>query len=277
MLRVGESPDYGQFQLRYLSLGAGVQSSALYIMSALGLRGIQRVDVAVFADTQDEPFWVYDQLWRLAEWGAKHDGPPIVIVTAGRLSECDDSFVRLPVFTPDLSGQEAVITRRQCTREYKIVPIEQWARRAAGYQPRQRIPKCSVLSVHGISAEEIYRVKVSRTPWIWTDYPLVWAGIPRESCLDIWREHIGEPVPKRSACVFCPYRSNREWRDLRDNDPAGFQFAVDHDARIRNSTKAGLERPVYLHRSLLPLPEVDFGSEDGPDLFQNDCEGMCGV
>src|SRR3990172_11792930 len=69
----------------YLSLGAGVQSTAVLAMSALGLRGCPKADVAIFADTQDEPKWVYDHLSVLEKWGAEH-GLPVVRTTIGCLS-----------------------------------------------------------------------------------------------------------------------------------------------------------------------------------------------
>lgn len=49
--------------LRILSLGAGVQSTTLALMAAHG--EIDRVDCAIFADTQSEPKAVYDHLERL--------------------------------------------------------------------------------------------------------------------------------------------------------------------------------------------------------------------
>lgn len=57
------------YDFTYLSLGAGVQSSALFVMSALGMYGCPKADVAIFADTGDEPSWVYDQLHRLRQFG----------------------------------------------------------------------------------------------------------------------------------------------------------------------------------------------------------------
>ncbi|KKM78901.1 hypothetical protein LCGC14_1355330 [marine sediment metagenome] len=39
----------------YISFGAGVQSTALLIMSNLGLKDCPKADVAIFADTGDEP------------------------------------------------------------------------------------------------------------------------------------------------------------------------------------------------------------------------------
>lgn len=63
----------------YLSFGAGVQSSALLAMAALGLRGVPRPDLVVFADTGSEPPWVYDHLMFMHRWceplsaGREHD------------------------------------------------------------------------------------------------------------------------------------------------------------------------------------------------------------
>ena len=50
-------PDYSDFDFIYISLGAGVQSTALYLMSSVGDRA-PRGAAAIFGDTQDEPPWV---------------------------------------------------------------------------------------------------------------------------------------------------------------------------------------------------------------------------
>lgn len=60
----------------YLSLGAGVQSSALLILSAKGLYNCPKADIAVFADTGDEPQWVYDYLVVLQEFGTASESSP---------------------------------------------------------------------------------------------------------------------------------------------------------------------------------------------------------
>jgi hypothetical protein len=50
--------------IRYISLGAGVQSSVMALMAARGEIG-PMPDCAVFADTQWEPAGVYEHLgWR---------------------------------------------------------------------------------------------------------------------------------------------------------------------------------------------------------------------
>ena len=35
------------------------------------------------------------------------------------------------------------------------------------------------------------------------------------------------------------------------------------------------DEPIYLHRQLKPLDEVDFGKQQ--DLFDEECEGYCGL
>ena len=69
----------------------------------------------------------------------------------------------------------------------------------------------------------------------------------------------------RSACVFCPYHSNEEWRWLRDNDPAGFQRAVEIDMALRtpgNIVNRNLEQKLYVHRSCVPLAEASIGNTE---------------
>jgi len=68
---------------------------------------------------------------------------------------------------------------------------------------------------------------------------------------------------------------------MKATDPTAFQEAVDVDHAIRalDHTKV-LKAIPYIHRSCKPLDQVDLrtAAELGQsDLFNNDCEGMCGV
>ena len=56
----------GDFDYTYLSLGAGVQSSALLVLGCM--EEVEKPDVAVFADTGDEPAWVLSYLKVLKEY-----------------------------------------------------------------------------------------------------------------------------------------------------------------------------------------------------------------
>lgn len=50
--------------------------------------------------------------------------------------------------------------------------------------------------------------------------------------------------------------------------------AIEIDEMIRPGLR-GTHGPLFLHRSLKPLATINFASE--PDLFGNECEGLCGV
>jgi hypothetical protein len=103
----------------------------------------------------------------------------------------------------------------------------------------------------------------------------------RGDCVAYLKEQkIPHEVP-RSACVFCPFKSNHEWRLLRDNDPAGWARAVEVDEALRRPgtvANRNLEQSMYLHRSCLPLAVVDLGEKDmSGGVAGGECEGMCGL
>lgn len=272
------------YDFTYISLGAGVQSTALLVLSVLGLHGCPRADCAIFADTQDEPAWVYHQLNALTAWAADR-GMPVHVTTKGclsrdvgdRLAGRKARFAAVPAWTRGRDGRAAPL-RRQCTREYKIEPLERRVRDLLGYRKHQRT-KHRVACLLGISTDEIARVKASRTPWVTNLFPLVDAGLSREGCVGVIRE-AGLPVPMKSACVFCPYHDDRYWAELRANHPDEFARAVAFDRAIRDMSSTGVGQPVFLHRSLRPLGDVDFAGRAAlPVLneFNNECDGMCGV
>jgi hypothetical protein len=112
-----------------LSLGAGVQSTTLYL---LAMHGDFPCEAAIFADTQEEPEAVYLHL----EWLKAQCGPPIMVRTRGSLGDdltrgensTHQRFASIPAFTSDGNGA-AGMTRRQCSREYKTQVVEQAIRR----------------------------------------------------------------------------------------------------------------------------------------------------
>ena len=129
------------YDLTYLLLRAGVQSSCLMAMSALGLSDCPRANVAIFSDTGDEPAWLYEHLAWLEQFGQRH-GLPVRRVQHGHLSQdviarhnwTKSRFAAIPAFTRGWHGA-ATPLRRQCTREYKIEPIDREVRRMLGLRP----------------------------------------------------------------------------------------------------------------------------------------------
>lgn len=279
--------------MNVISLGAGVQSSTMALMAERGELGYQ-VDCAIFADTGAEPRAVYEWL----DWLEGKLSFPVHRVSKGSLyqsimskdvlggEEKRDRFVSVPFYTRLPGSAREGMTRRQCTREFKLEPIRKKQRELIGLKPRQRGPKEVVMrSLQGISLDEMQRMRISDTAWIENVYPLIEKRITRYQCIE-WMKANGYPEPPKSACTFCPYHDDAMWRDMRDNDPASWQQAIEVDAHIRkpsSGVRRGMNAQLYLHKSCVPLDQVDLstaedhGQIDFINGFQNECEGMCGV
>lgn len=248
--------------LRIVSLGAGVQSTALYLMALDGEIG-PLPDYAIFADTQREPSWVYENLWRLVEEGG--DRIPILIATAGdigdavrrKYGETEGRFASVPFWVVCQDGKYAP-GRRQCTREFKIDVVKQELRRQLGLQPRQRAAgRFRVEEWIGISLDEASRAKPSRSSWFKTRWPLLLDKPMRRYQIKAWLKKRGWPEVGKSACVFCPYRQAAEYARWRDDEPELWNEAVAWDEMIRDGGKRrGIKSKQYLTKLLIPLVEL---------------------
>lgn len=274
--------------LNILSLGAGVQSSYIYLT--------QDLDYAIFADTQDEPLPVYRHLAWLRGLGRA----PIITKTKGKLSEhlrrgvnsTGQRFASIPCYTATAIPQKEGRVRRQCTREYKTEVVERAIRRdVLGMQPRQRIKKGTTITMlFGISADEARRAgriieRLKSKPWIAPRFPLIERCVTRADCIHWLKENVPHPVP-RSACVYCPNHSDQEWLDMQLNDQDAWTVAVDIDEALRkpgNVVNRKMDFQMFLHRSLKPLKMIDFQARidarlpDIPLFAIRECEGMCGT
>lgn len=274
--------------MQVISLGAGVQSTTMALMAAHG-EITPMPDCAIFADTGWEPAPVYEHLaWLMS---GKVLPFPVHVVKAGNLRDdlisrsstrCGDSrFVTIPAYLKD--GDRAGIGRRQCTTHYKIEPIFKKMRALLGKRPRERIAPGSVVQWVGISVDEVFRATPSKVRWQIKRFPLLEARMNR---LDYfaWLERNGYPRAPKSACIGCPFHNNDQWRDLRDNRPEEWADAVIVDSSIRWADRCygvpAKRAQQFLHPQRVPLQEVDLTTlEDHGQLnmFNNECEGMCGV
>lgn len=274
-------------KLTVLSLGAGVQSTTVALMGVH--QEIPHMEHAIFSDTGWEPQSVYDHL----EWLTpilEKNGTQVHIVSAGNLRKdalgenLDITRVAsMPIFVKNPDGTKGLL-RRQCTLEYKINPLMKKQRELVGLKPRQRWKEeihYRMNLVMGISWDETQRMKDPNVAWVSNQYPLVDKHMTRYDCLK-WMEDKGYPKPPRSACLGCPYHSDVEWRHIKTTDSEGWADAVDFDVKLREKALVAgkLEGDLYLHRSMLPLSEVDLRNEEDMgqiNLFDQECEGMCGI
>ncbi|PZG12495.1 hypothetical protein C1I95_25675 [Micromonospora craterilacus] len=247
---------------RYLSLGAGVQSSTLLLLAAQGR--IPTFDAAIFADTAWEPAAVYRHLNRLTSIAARA-GIEVVRVNSGniRADALDPAhrFASMPLFTSGPHGERGM-ARRQCTSEYKIKPIKAEVRRRLGYPHPRRLPAGVVAEMAiGISVDEVHRARDADVGYMRNVFPLLDLGWRRDDCLRYLHQQGLGDTP-RSSCVGCPYHDDGFWLALRENSPTEWADSVAFDHAIRNGSaraNAGgqpLRGQFFLHRQRVPLDEV---------------------
>lgn len=263
--------------LTVLSLGAGVQSSTMALMTRTG--ELPKPDVGIFADTGYESKSCYAYL----EFLKKVLPFPIYVVKFGNIK--DDmlkargttDFVVAPFYTQEtITGKKGMILR-QCTNQYKIQPIKKKIRELCNVGFNKKFPKDKYVEQWiGISKDEIGRMKPARDPYILNRHPLIEMNMSRQDCVN-WLNKNKFPLPEKSACICCPFHDDKYWDFMKKERPSEFADAVEFDKEIRTiSRKKNIKN--YTHRSCKPLDEVEFSKEDNQlDMFENECEGLCGV
>lgn len=230
-------------------------------------------DCAIFADTGAEPKHVYDFL----DYVESLVPFPVYRVMEGLGLEWQiidraerSEFTKVPFFT-----QSGGLGIRQCTADFKIAPINRKVRELIGLKKGQRGPSdVAVRMWIGISTDESVRMKPSRIKWIENTWPLIESGMSRDQCM-AWMKSRGYELPSKSSCYFCPYRDNRSWMEMRDNDKESWLKANMIDSLIQEKYP---DNPQFIHRSRVPLSEAVFDPyKDQHDMFDHECEGMCGV
>ena len=280
--------------LKILSFGAGVQSTAILRMSLDGV--LPMLDHVIFADPGAELAETYENV-DILEAVCRQRGVGFHRVvnhykrSSGNLFDdllSEDRSARWaspPLFVKngdDRPGQ----TLRHCTGDFKTDPINRKFRELCGVKPRSRGPKGVVAQQWlGIHAGEKTRMKLSQYRWFEVYHPLIESDVAPMNSWDCeqWLRRNGYPVPPKSACVFCPYQSDRRWLNLKRDHPKTFARCVELDSHSR--ALSAFKGDVYYHRSMKPLDEavVEIESRDlaeptlDLDHFSDECHGVCGV
>jgi len=284
----------------FLSLGAGVQSSAIALMVERG--ALPPIDGAIFADTGAEPEAVYEWLdvlealvgfpiYRVTRWPdrALEDAEGIVKISG----KTGQSYVSggVPLWTYN-DGKAGGGIRRKCTRDFKIEVVRREIRRLTG-TTRKRLGNAVIVNQWlGISTDEAHRMTDSKVPWSVNRYPLIDLNMSRVDCLR-WMREEGFPKPPRSACVFCPYHSAEEWQRLQNEDPRGYERAAQYEERMRRvyASDTTLDADDVFVQKIVPgvtlrsinwderMPTLrDLADRGQLDLFWgNECDGICGT
>jgi hypothetical protein len=291
-------------ELHILNLGAGVQSTFLYLAFMRGMFDLPKLDAAIFADTGDEPGAEARELglpdtpgsvYAHLDWMKSLGGPPILVGTAGVLSEhlkngtnsTSQRFAAIPAFTTD--GESKGRTKRQCTKEYKLDVIGKVLRREVlGLAPGRSPKDVLVHQYTGFSFDEAGRMlRLLKRPcpkYIIRHFPLVVAFITRAMCSGWLGDKVPHEVP-RSACVECPFHSDNEWLKIK-SVPLDWQRATRIDESLRASGSVAnrmTNQTMYLHREMKPLVQIELvASRDERAKqtninFAPECMGVCGI
>lgn len=258
--------------LRFFSYGGGVQSTAALVLAAQG-----KIDFPVFlfanvGDDSEHP----DTLRYIEEvakpYAAEH-GIELTEVRQTRYGQprtlyeetVDPALRGVPI---PIHFENSGIGMRSCTKNYKVVPISKETKRRGA---TEEVP--AILGL-GISIDEYQRMNTSRIAWQTFEYPLIDLRLSRRDCQAIIAA-AGLPLPRKSACWFCPYTRITDWRQMKERQPELFQRAVIFERDLQVKQQGNGKPPVFLTGQGRPLDEVLEGNQAIMD-FDDACEsGFC--
>lgn len=255
--------------LNIISLGAGKQSTYMLLRALRGELNF-KPDYAIFSDTGCEPSYVYNYVEWLKDYCLSEHNFEIITVSKGNLLTDITDYIegkterasQIPLFLDD-----GGFVKRQCTPDYKIMPVRKKIKELSGKQ--------KVNLMIGISLDEQERQRESPVKFIDHCYPMVDDKIKIDGIKE-WFYKTGIPEPGKSACLMCPFHSINYWKILKKNYPNDFEAACKFDELIRNYPK--LRNKAYLSNKRKPLREIDL--EQKPSLFPElieECYGLCGL
>ncbi|WP_430510755.1 hypothetical protein [Gottfriedia solisilvae] len=265
-----------------LSFGGGTQSTHLLEQH---LKGLIHYDYIIFSDTGAEPQFIHEQV----EWWQKRqreygNTTPFIIThhksmergleeMLMRYINTDYQRFQLPVYCNKIdeeTGEEvkAGIMQRQCTVDFKIIPVKQKARQLVleelGLKSNQRMPSnVSFIIDIGFSYDEIKRINFCQSPqfkYMYLAYPLVEENLTTEDSINFL---IDNQMPcKRSRCYLCPFNCDStgvDWKEIIHEEPLSFLKACYFDEQLRlvqKTRRKVMQSIPYFHYTRIPLSEV---------------------
>jgi hypothetical protein len=264
--------------LRVVSYGGGVQSTALLVLAAQDKIDFKTFLFANVGDDSEHPDTLAFVRELAMPYGKAHgieiielskerrDGTPVTLM--GKLTNPTSRSVEIPV----RMGNGAP-GNRTCTAEFKMNVITKWLK---AHGATKDSPATVAI---GFSTDEVHRVgRRHESSYESPVHPLLGLGMSRSNCVSLI-ERSGLPVPRKSACFFCPFHRPLGWAEMRRDEPKLFWRSVELE-RTLNDTRDRLGKDhVYLSRFGRPLDEAIgmaqpslFDDPDGPETCD---EGHC--
>ncbi|WP_186779062.1 adenine nucleotide alpha hydrolase family protein [Streptomyces salinarius] len=259
--------------MKVISYGGGIQSTALLVLAAHREIDFRTFLFANVGDDSEHPAtlaYVREIAIPYAMRAGldihelkrrRRDGASETLMQ--RLNRPDTRSIPIPVRMAN-----GAPGRRNCTADFKIKVVGRWLREhgATAEEP-------TAVGI-GISVDEIHRAnRRRREAHEVIEYPLLDLGLRRDDCERIIAE-AGLPVPPKSSCFFCPFRTVGAWRHQRRHEPELFAQSVRLEETI-NRRRAALGRDaVYLTRYGIPLTQA-IPDESPVEGDADEDEGAC--
>jgi hypothetical protein len=257
------------------SYGGGVQSTAALVLAAQ-----KRIDYRVFlfanvGEDSEHPATLRYVRDIATPYAAAHGIELTEVVKRTRDGKIQTLYqhattIEHSIYIP-MRFDTGLPGRRKCTTLWKVGPIDAEIKRRLSWHKRDKTnPPVADLAI-GISLDEIGRAKIGgddTRPWLRLVYPLIDLRLDRQDCMNIIRS-AGLPVPPKSSCYFCPFKSYADWRRLRDNDPELYDKAIALEAQLSaRSARLGRD-PLYLTQRGMPLDRA-IGNLSQAQMFDDD-------
>lgn len=205
--------------MKILSYGAGVQSTALVLMSCENAKSngslpyplVPIYDAVIYCDLGLEPPWVISQL-EFAQNACKEAGIFFKVLDTKLYQHFLENFgerrtISIPWWTLRDDGKKSKMPRN-CTIDFKVQEITNYVRwELLGYKKGQRLKPEDVKAhaMHmGFGIEEQHRCHENPHQLFTNHFPLVDMGMDRAASYAYILEHWGLKT-KASACAFCPF------------------------------------------------------------------------
>ncbi|WP_298021101.1 hypothetical protein [uncultured Dysosmobacter sp.] len=260
--------------MKILSCGAGMQSTALALMSCensfakekklpIPYPAVPIYDLVVFCDLGLEPPWVKRQVEFIRK-ACESAGIPFKVLDSPLYKDFMKNFgerrtISIPWWTLGEDGHKSRMPRN-CTIDYKVEMISKFFRwEVLGYKKGQRLrdedKKAHEMHM-GFSAEEARRCKESPNPMFINKFPLVEMGLVRADnyayIKDVWGLET-----RASACTFCPFHKNYFFQYLKKNLPEEYRRLVEVDELLRDKNpKPPMDSDLFISRSRKRIKEL---------------------
>jgi len=194
--------------IRTLSMGAGVQTTALLLMDP------KRYDYVIFADTGDEKEETYYYIDKYLKPFCKENDVPWITVKHNKGFSLMEWCMKRKILP--------IRTRRWCTMDFKVKPINRFIRTLGATM------KNPVICTIGISYDEAVRAHLSKydVKYVVKEFPLIEQKITRNMCYKIIEEK-GYPIPPKSGCDYCMFNKRSHFRELYKKHPERFKKIVE--------------------------------------------------